>query len=383
MSKHFGAVSIIAGTVTGVVLAAGSIAVLTIRSIDLTPKVLATAFLVLLGCVGICLLLWFAPKLQAARAGLAGPKDRFDSENEARKGLAQLLGGIAFLATFYVTWNNFSIERDKTYAEEFAKAVEQLSSKDIPERIGGAYGLERLSRSSPNDYDNAIEILTETIRGDDQPDFETRVFAAPSVIPVANKDKGRIFRILGRRAKVSTDIETGLRMNDADLRGVDGRNGHFEWAIFNDSDLRTATFYRAYLAHAEFVDADASVFPVPDPELAERNKGQIAQSAKSPFNCVAPGFFTSQLRAVTFTSADLSDAILSGGKFQGASFNQAVLQRTNFDGSELQRATFVDADLTNASFKRAHIEGAKFINVKGLKGSTFQESIKDECTTIQ
>jgi len=333
--------------------------------------------------VGICLVLWLVPKLQAARVGPDGSKDRFDSENEARKSLAQLLGGITFLATFYITWSNFSVEKDKAYAEEFAKAVEQLSRTDIPERIGGAYGLERLSRSSPKDYDNVVEILTETIRSDTQVDFEKRTFEAPLIIPSANKDKGRIFRILGRRVKLSTGREDGLRLNGADLRGVDGHEGHFEWAVFDDSDLRTANFYHAHLSHAEFINANGNVLPVSDPKLAEQNKLQIEQRAKSSNKCDVPGSLTSQLRDVSFTSADLSDAIFAEGKFQGASFNDAVLARAHFENAQLQRAKFIDSDLTGASFKGAHIEGAVFLHVKGRTPSMFQSSIKDECTTIQ
>src|ERR1700688_3921713 len=60
------------------------------QGIPLNPWLVALAAL---GLIGILLLLWFIPKVQSGSLGSVAPRERFDSENEARKGLAQIFGG--------------------------------------------------------------------------------------------------------------------------------------------------------------------------------------------------------------------------------------------------------------------------------------------------
>jgi uncharacterized protein YjbI with pentapeptide repeats len=380
----------LAGSICGALVAIISIGSLLSRSIKFDRHTATNVFLIAFALAGVALVLWLVPKLQISGVSTLGSKERFDSESDARKSLAQLIGGLAFLATFYVTWSNFSLEREKATTEEFTKAVEQLSSADLPIRIGGAYGLERLSMTSPGDYENVMDVLTEWVRTTDQIDFDKRTMAAPNSPPRADEDKQRMIRILGRRTILSVGRDDSLRLNNADLRGINAQDAHFEWTNFDGSQLNAASFYRSHLAHAAFINAKAAVLLIPDPDIKETNKAQIAQSEKNKAqsaqaqnpaqNCEVPGVFENQLRVASFTLADLSDAILSGGDFKGASFNNAILTRANFENAQLQRAAFLSADLTGAVFRGAHIEGANFFGAKGVTSSTFAGALGDACT---
>jgi hypothetical protein len=55
-------------------------------------------------------------------------------------------------------------DRQRRITESYSKAVEQLSSDKIEQRLGGIYTLERISRESPNDYLTIMEILTAFVR---------------------------------------------------------------------------------------------------------------------------------------------------------------------------------------------------------------------------
>jgi hypothetical protein len=62
------------------------------------------ALAILGGCLVIFALIWL-PKWQAARPDLS-TKERFELENDARKTLAEIVGGAALLAGLYFTWSS-------------------------------------------------------------------------------------------------------------------------------------------------------------------------------------------------------------------------------------------------------------------------------------
>jgi hypothetical protein len=85
--------------------------------------------LLLVGVLGlglvVLILLWGLPKWQAARLGLP-PKERFELENEARKTLAQIIGGAAILTGLYFTWGTLEVNREGQITERFTHAIDQL-----------------------------------------------------------------------------------------------------------------------------------------------------------------------------------------------------------------------------------------------------------------
>ena len=93
-----------------VILLAGAVI---LRPIDVWPLAAMTVLqrtLLFFGIVGI-LALWRVPPWQAARHGLE-PMERFTAENEARKTLAQILGGAAVLLSLGVTWGTLGVSRE-------------------------------------------------------------------------------------------------------------------------------------------------------------------------------------------------------------------------------------------------------------------------------
>jgi len=68
--------------------------------VDIRSSATPTRALLLIG-VGVVLALWLLPKWQVARSQGLSAENRFDRENEARKTLAQIIGGVFVLAGLY------------------------------------------------------------------------------------------------------------------------------------------------------------------------------------------------------------------------------------------------------------------------------------------
>jgi hypothetical protein len=125
-------------------------------------------------------LLWGLPKWQATGLGLSD-KERADVENEARKTLAQILGGVAVLVGIYISFENLTITQENTarsveqtahslelarkglYTQRLGEATLQLGHKDLAIRLGGIYALEQGAQEDEFHWP-VMEILTAYVR---------------------------------------------------------------------------------------------------------------------------------------------------------------------------------------------------------------------------
>jgi hypothetical protein len=132
--------------------------------------------------VFICLLvagaIWAlinVPKMEVpvCPPGMEGlpPKICFDMENEARKTLAYIMGGLLAIIGIYMAHRRIrALERQVVVAQEgqiterFTRAIEQLGSERMEVRLGGIYALERIAKDSDKDYWVIMETLTAFIR---------------------------------------------------------------------------------------------------------------------------------------------------------------------------------------------------------------------------
>ena len=130
----------------------------------------------------VVLALWLLPRWQAARSQGLTAGNRFDRENEARKTLAQIIGGVLVLAglysslqTFSLQQHTFDLQREGQITDRFTKAIDQLGAVEtgpdgkpkinLEVRLGGIYALERIARDSPTDHWTIIEVLSTYVRG--------------------------------------------------------------------------------------------------------------------------------------------------------------------------------------------------------------------------
>jgi uncharacterized protein YjbI with pentapeptide repeats len=106
------------------------------------------------------------------------------------------------------------------------------------------------------------------------------------------------------------------------------KNGHFEGAIFQGTDLRKINLENAHLEGASLLQA--------------------------------------KLQGAQFFHANLNGAILKQARLQGASLDSAYLEGSDLGGAELQGAWALNANLKGASLADAQLQGA------GLNGAQLQ-----------
>jgi hypothetical protein len=251
----------------------------------LFPNLLLALFITGVAVVMI-LLLWLLPKWQVARSEALTDDKRFDRENEARKTLAQIIGGVFLLAGLYSSVKTLDLSRrsqiiatEGQITDRFTKAIEQLGALDsaghtkLEVRLGGIYALERIAKDSERDHGVVMEVLTAYVR-EHAPlkRANPQKTTAKELSPDA--DIQAILTVIGRRDPNFDRLPLDLRRVDlsgsdlhyarlrgAQLEGADLSNVNLEWgdltyANLEGSNLRGADLKHKNLSGTHFEGAD-------------------------------------------------------------------------------------------------------------------------------
>jgi len=307
-------------------------------------------------------ILWKVPEWQVGRVRRLDAKERFDRVNEARKTLAQILGGIVLLAGFFGTWQNIKVaQKSVTVSQEsaqealevsrkgqitdrFTKAIEQLGAVDdkgkkkLEVRLGGIYALEGIANESKELHWPIVEVLCAYVRVNapapskgDKPVSEARKprnppkknqTATPPPRPAA--DIQAILTVLGRRDTKYEEETQHLDLGDIDIRGA---------------NLTRANFTGANLSGADLGEADLSV-------------------------------------------ADLGEANLSGAFLIGANLSWAFLTEADLSGADLREANLREAHLREADLSGAHLFGADLRDAVDLTQKQINAAKGDSATKL-
>jgi hypothetical protein len=229
--------------------------------------------------------LWKVPQWQVGDVRPLDVKERFERVNEARKTLAQILGGALLLLGFFGTWQNIKVAqeslavsqessrkslevlREGQITDRFSKAIEELgavdarANKELELRLGGMYALERIAKNSERDHWTIMEVLCTYVRLNaprkPQDSAQKKRTMDPRVHPRA--DIQAALTILGRNPEDESANHvlylgnTSLRgavLTKANLSGTDFTGAYLRWA-----DLTNANLSGAYLAGTDLVAA--------------------------------------------------------------------------------------------------------------------------------
>jgi hypothetical protein len=326
---------------------------------------LDTGLFIAAAIIAAALALWKLPKWQAARSQGISSKNRFEREDDARKTLAQVIGGIFLLAGLYSSIQTFNLQQEGQITDRYTKAIDQLGALlpgdkmdaegkpriNLEVRLGGIYALERIARDSPRDQGTIMEVLSAYVRDNaPAPPANAPTSAAPQKL---RADIQAILTVIGRR-----DIS-----NDPEGFGIDLSNAKLSFANLSGANLSGANLSwtdrggKVDLSRANLRGADLSGATLEDADL----EGAHLEDA---------GLEDADLSGATLTMADLDRANLDG-----ADLDRAHLYGAYLGGGNLDRAHLDGANLSMANLSRAALDGADLSGADGLS----QEQLDEAC----
>lgn len=311
----------------------------------------------------VLLCLWKIPQWQMGNHPDLGADVVLQIENEYRRTVVQLLGGLALFAGLWLTARRIAAAEDTARAaqeqvriaeqgqvtERFTRAIDQLGNRDNRDVwLGGLYGLERIAKDSKSDHWTVVEVLTAYLREnaawDDDADTDPPMIAGvPMQRDVVRPDVQAVFTVLGRRTWRESEPER-LDLRRTDLGAIEFRHAHLEGAILTSANLREVALPEVELSTALLSGARL--------ERAELLGAQLDRA---------------ELAGAYFDQADLSGANLRG----------ADCRTTHFEGAKL-----AGADLTDARLASTHFEGSDLSNTVGLTQTALEQCYGDKDTKL-
>lgn len=261
-------------------------------------------------------------------------REQADALNAVRQTMLTALGGTAAIVAVGFTVRTYYLSRRGQVTERFGKAVTQLASDKLEERLGGIHALEHIMIESPADHTAVIGVLCAFVR-------------THTLLPSEQRKRFRAARRIRSDQKLPS-LNTELAPDiDAAMIALARRPVREE---SNRPDLRSTSLVGLSLRTYDFA--------VP-PRLTRM-------------------FLTgADLRRADLRGADLRGTIANGADFRWAALHQANLSRTSLSRVDLRWANMGKADLTNAL-----LDGADLRETGGLTAEQLSSAMLDKDTRL-
>lgn len=316
-----------------------------IRAFDFWTRLLAGIAITFFLAVGVVRV----PKWQVQRdlrADRISWSDVPQQENEYRKTLIQIAGGVVVAIGLYLTWRRIQATEESQVTDRFSKAVEQLGDDSLEVRLGGIYALERIAEDSPRDHWTVMETLSAFVRENASSSGEAKYEGIRSQVPqevsTPDTDVQAACTVI-RRRRTDQDPEKTLNLRNALLSCVDLTGADLSGAILKGINLTGADLRSADLSGADLRGADLS----------------------------GAGLVRADLSGADLMGADLSGADLMGGDLSEANLTYATLLKADLAVADLSGAKFVKSYLTGALLMGANLSGAD-LKTTDMQGAVLQ-----------
>ncbi|MDB5158536.1 MAG: Pentapeptide repeat family protein [Mucilaginibacter sp.] len=278
------------------------------------------------------LFLWLIPIWQLKNKNNLSRNQVLTLENEFRKTIAQIIGGLFVFVGLYFTWSQLSETRESIsisqqvfLTDRYSKAIDQLGSSNPQIRLGGIFSLEKLASSS-KEYISVVNNVLATYIRQKSNDTSTYTFeeiqAAVGIISFRETNRDYLI-----------DNDHGVNISNSILKNLYFENARLPYAKMVKSVFTESTFINANLSYVSGMEAD-------------------------------------------FSKTNLSNSILSQSNFYGGSFKQSIMKGSIIKNSNLQLVNFSEAnlincdlngsDLSDANLYGAILYGADLSTVKGI-----------------
>ena len=286
-----------------------------------------------IGIAALLFLVWKLPKWQTKKIRDIDKNEKWKAENEFRKTLIQVFGGLVVIGGLYFAYQeikNFHISQENMkagqIASRFSQAIKFLGENNSTQNIGGIYALEQISKESPENYlGTALEVLSAFVRNQElkycHNEWEEESYEIKPEIQIAMTVLGRI------RAEENSKYWANL-----------------PWVNLGGTKLRGAKLQGANLARTYLSGANISGTNLKGANIREAN-----------------------LMRTNLTGANLMRADLTGADLTGANLMRADLTGADLTGADLMGATLTGANLVIADLTGADLRGADFTNAVNLR----------------
>lgn len=291
----------------------------------------------------IILAIWKLPIYQIKDFKSIKESDKFNLENEARKTLVQIFGGIFFLGTLFFSWNSYKLSINDQLSKRFSETISLFTNEKVNARVAAIYSLENLAHEYIKERETIYQLLVSYVKEKTVQERITKdtnwlsdkyysscsnyiyidrfsikrdsANLISSDIQAAINSLLRMKKLYNRKEYLdlsNLNLE-GLRIKDLDISGVDFRYSNLKYSKFENVKCETESLFAE--ATMNFLEID--------------------------------GIFID----VNFYRANIENGLFRGS-FYDCQFGESNLYNSQFEGGEFYNPLFWSANMTNTFFER-------------------------------
>jgi uncharacterized protein YjbI with pentapeptide repeats len=307
-------------------------------------------------------------------AGISDPMKKATAINAVRQTLLLTSAGVVGLVGLAFTGRTFNMSRRGQLTDRYSKAVSQLSSDKIEERLGAIYSLEHVMRESSRDHHTIVEILAAFVRqrspySPSGPEGRGKSSASQNTVSNQRSpalDVQAVLHVLGRRPARREKYSLDLR--NCDLRGADLAKAYLRNVRMDGACLDGANLFKADLRGAMMIGA---CIRSADLSYAHMEKAIVVSA-----NLQNSIFAETRLQGARAAFAQLQGAYLIRTRLQQADLALASLSGAFLCGTEAKKVSFMQTDLQHAHLDRVQvIEHVGIGQVFGVLTAHFNGSV--------
>jgi len=307
---------------------------------------------------------WVSPNnhLDASRDSLT-TKEFIELKNGIRTGLAQAIGGAAFLIGLYFTWRNVEIAQEtaannlKTAEDNFKTAQKslRLSQETATNNFNTAQGTLRLSQETATNNFNAAQESLRLSQETATNNFKT----AQDALNLSREGQitERFTKAIEQLGSDKLQIQLG---GIYALERVARDSETHYWPIMEvlTTYLREKARWKKDDDHKEHVRLDdrrASADVQAIMTVIGRRARTFGDGEQEPLN-----LSSTDLRYIRVEHAHLEGAVLCDAHLEWCVLNHAHLEKADLTGAVLRGSRLKDAHLEGSQLRGAYMEGGKF-----------------------
>ena len=307
------------------------------------------------------------------------------------KTLGQALFGFVLIFGIYVAYRRaLAMEKtaqaqyDANEQEIFNEATDKLGHESASVRLGGIYGLSKLTRSNKEYLENIAEILCAHLRETtQQTDYQEKYKDKPSNeiqsllntlsrLNAVNEEDNKFNPLrldLSESYLVGANLDHAC-LNHVNLAGAYMQRASLRWARIQWANLDKAQMQRATLVWAQMQGANLNEAQMQEAYLMRAQMQEAYLMGAQMQRAVLRG---AQLQGAALGGAQLQGADLSEAQLQGAALGGAQLQGANLSEAQLQRAILIGAQMQGADLSKTQLQGANLMMAK-MQGANLNEA---------
>lgn len=317
------------------------------------------------------LAVYLVPKWQTKRI-IDFKSKRWQAENEFRKTLIQVFGGLIVVLSLLFTWRGMT-QSQKNFEKgqnitRFSQAISFLGANSTEQKIGGIYTLEQIAKESPGEYlGTVIEVLSAFVRNAEVDKIKEDAKKPEEKKEVKFKIKPETTIAMTVLGRIRTEDN---KKHWENLRGIYLFN-----AKLMSADLWRANLTGAWLVRSDLTGAILTEANLIDTFLAGTN---LTRAYLSRADLTGADLIEANLREADFTGAILRETHLTKADLKGVSLREADLTGANLFKADLTGAKLMKANINGANLMQANLTGADLMqaNLTGAKNLEAEQLVK-------